>query len=97
MGHPGRVPADEAAGLIRAYVEAPDFTAVNGAMRSSKFEQLDDITVPITFGWPTRDRLIARPKRLPDGSRSVVLEGCGHIPMWDDPVAVAELLLSGSR
>ena len=96
VGRPGRVPAEDATALIRAYVEAPDFKAVNGAMRSSRFERLDAIDVPLTFGWPSRDRLIARPRRLPDASRSVILEGCGHVPMWDDPAAVSELLLSGS-
>ncbi len=96
VAHPDRVPAADAAALVRAYVEAPDFTAVNGAMRSARFEQLDDIAVPLTFGWPSRDRLIARPRRLPASSRSVVLEGCGHVPMWDDPEQVADLLLEGS-
>jgi len=96
VGHPGRVPPEDAAALIRAYVEAPGFTAVNSAMRSLRFERLDDIDVPLTFGWPSRDRLVARPRRLPDGSRSVVLEGCGHMPMWDDPGLVADLLLEGS-
>lgn len=97
VARPGRVPPEDATDLIRAYVEAPGFTAVNGAMRASTFERLDEIDIPLTFGWPSRDRLIARPRRLPEGSRSVTLEGCGHVPMWDDPQAVAELLLSGSR
>jgi pimeloyl-ACP methyl ester carboxylesterase len=26
----------------------------------------------------------------------VVLAGCGHVPMWDDPEAVARVLLTGS-
>jgi pimeloyl-ACP methyl ester carboxylesterase len=97
VAYPRRVPGAEATQLVRAYLSAPDFTAVNAAMRSTKFEQLDAIDVPLTFGWPTRDRLISKPRRLPRGSHSVTLEGCGHIPMWDDPEAVAELLLSGSR
>ncbi len=96
VAHPDRVPAADAAALVRAYVEAPDFTAVNGAMRSARFEQLDEIAVPLTFGWPSRDRLIARPRQLPAGSRSVVLRDCGHVPMWDDPEQVADLLLEGS-
>lgn len=96
VGRPGRVPAADAAALIRAYVEAPGFKAVNTAMRASRFERLDDVDVPLTFGWPTRDRLVARPRVLPEGSRSVSLEGCGHMPMWDDPEQVAKLLLSGS-
>jgi pimeloyl-ACP methyl ester carboxylesterase len=97
VGHPRRVPAAAAAQLVRAYVNAPDFTAVNAAMRSSKFESLDRVEVPLTFGWPTLDRLISRPRGLPRGSISVTLEDCGHMPMWDDPEAVATLLLSGSR
>jgi len=105
VGHPGRVPPEDAAALIRAYVEAPGFKAVNSAMRSLRFERLDDVFraelaergwIPLTFGWPSRDRLVARPRRLPAGSRSVVLEGCGHMPMWDDPGLVADLLLEGS-
>jgi len=97
VAKPGRVPAEDAAGLIRAYVTAPDFVAVNGAMRSSRFERLAEVAVPLTFGWPARDRLVARPRSLPAFSRSVVLEGCGHVPMWDDPGQVADLLLAGSQ
>jgi pimeloyl-ACP methyl ester carboxylesterase len=95
--HPGRVPPSDAAQLIRAYVKAPGFRAVNSAMRSSRFERLAEVRVPLTFGWPSGDRLVTKPRTLPSGSRSVTLEGCGHIPMWDDPEAVTELLLSGSR
>lgn len=97
VARPGRVPAEDAAALIRAYVEASGFKEVNDAMRSSRFERLDDVEVPLTFGWPSRDSLVRRPRRLPESSTSITLEGCGHMPMWDDPQAVAELLLAGSR
>jgi pimeloyl-ACP methyl ester carboxylesterase len=96
VGDPDRVPPEDAVQLIRAYVKAPGFTAVNGAMRSGRFERLDDVSVPLLFGWPDRDRLVSRPRRLPEGSRSVTLENCGHIPMWDDPGQVIDLLLDGS-
>ncbi len=97
VARPERVPPDEAAALIEAYVSAPGFAEVNSAMRSSRFERLDEIDVPLTFGWPTRDRLVAKPRHLPSGSRSVDLKGCGHMPMWDDPGQVAELLLAGAQ
>lgn len=94
---PERVPPRAAAHLVRAYASAPGFVAVNDAMRAGRFTGLDQIRVPVTLAWPEHDRLVARPRRLPANTSSVVLRGCGHIPMWDDPEAVAELLLEASR
>ena len=91
-----RVPPAAAHQLVRAYATAPDFRAVNDAMRAGRFTALDRIDVPVTLGWPDRDRLVARPPRLPPRVRSVALPGTGHLPMWDDPDAVAALLLAGS-
>jgi pimeloyl-ACP methyl ester carboxylesterase len=94
---PARVPARAAAHLVRAYATAPGFTAANDAMRASRFVGLERIGVPVTLAWPQHDRLVARPRRLPPNTRSIVLKGCGHIPMWDDPAAVAQVLLEGSE
>jgi pimeloyl-ACP methyl ester carboxylesterase len=96
MAHPERVPPQDALRLVRAYAAAPGYDTVNAAMRAGRFQGLDRIDVPLTFGWPDRDRLIARPHALPTAARNVVLEGCGHVPMWDDPDQVADLLLAGS-
>jgi pimeloyl-ACP methyl ester carboxylesterase len=96
MAHPERVPRADALRLVRAYAAAPGYETVNAAMRGGRFEGLERIKVPLTFGWPDRDRLVARPPRLPAHARSVVLRDCGHVPMWDDPVQVAALLLAGS-
>jgi pimeloyl-ACP methyl ester carboxylesterase len=96
MAHPERVPARDALRLVRAYAAAPGYDTVNVAMRAGRFEGLDRIGVPLTFGWPDRDRLVGRPRRLPPSARNVVLRDCGHVPMWDDPEQVAELLLAGS-
>ena len=65
-------------------------------MRSGRFTRLGDIAVPVTLAWPEHDRLVARPRSLPPGVRSVVLPGCGHLPTWDDPESVARVLLDGS-
>jgi pimeloyl-ACP methyl ester carboxylesterase len=96
VGVPERVPPRAAAHLVRAYATAPGFSAANDAMRAGRFGGLERIRVPVTLVWPEYDRLVARPQRLPEKTRSVVLKGCGHIPMWDDPAAVAQVLLEGS-
>jgi pimeloyl-ACP methyl ester carboxylesterase len=94
--HPERIPPAAALRLVRAYATAPGFQAVNDAMRASRFAALADIDVPVTLAWPEYDRLVRRPRSLPDGVRSVVLRGCGHLPTWDDPAQVARVLLEGS-
>jgi pimeloyl-ACP methyl ester carboxylesterase len=81
---------------VRAYAAAPGYDTVNAAMRAGRFTGLDRIRVPLTFGWPDRDRLVARPAHLPAAARNVVLHDCGHVPMWDSPEQVASLLLTGS-
>jgi pimeloyl-ACP methyl ester carboxylesterase len=45
------------------------------------------------------DRQVWRPviELLRAGIRQLELPGCGHIPMWDDPPAVAAALLAGSE
>lgn len=96
MAHPERVPPADALRLVRSYAAAPGYETVNAAMRAGRFARLDDIRVPLTFGWPDRDRLVARPAHLPAAARNVVLRDCGHVPMWDSPEQTADLLLAGS-
>jgi pimeloyl-ACP methyl ester carboxylesterase len=96
VAHPERVEPAAAARLVRSYARAPGFDAANDAMRADRFSALERIRVPLTLGWPEYDRLVARPPHLPARARSVVLRGCGHMPMWDDPEQVADLLLAGS-
>jgi pimeloyl-ACP methyl ester carboxylesterase len=96
MAHPERVSREDAVRLVRAYAAAPGYDTVNAAMRAGRFEGLDRLRVPFTFGWPDRDRLVARPAHLPPTARNVVLRDCGHVPMWDSPEQVASLLLTGS-
>ncbi|MCW2991261.1 MAG: alpha/beta fold hydrolase [Solirubrobacterales bacterium] len=95
VAHPERVPAHAAEQLVRSYATAPGLRAANERMRGSRFARLAEITVPVTLAWPDHDRLVAPPRRLPPNVRSVVLHGCGHIPMWDDPEQVAALIEGG--
>lgn len=96
VAHPERVPAEDAAHLIGAYASASGFTAVNRAMRAGVFARLGELRVPVTLAWCEHDRLVAPLRDAPARMRQVVLRGCGHIPMWDDPDAVACMLLEGS-
>lgn len=96
MAHPERVPAADALHLVRSYATAPGLRAANDAMRAGRFAALAAVAVPVTLAWPEHDRLIARPPVLPPAPRNVVLRDCGHIPMWDDPGRVADLIVESS-
>jgi pimeloyl-ACP methyl ester carboxylesterase len=96
VGHPERVPPRAAARLVRAYVTAPAYEAANLAMRSEVFSGAERIDVPVTLAWGSLDRLVSPPRRAPAGWTTRVLRDCGHIPTWDDPAQVSELLLEAS-
>jgi pimeloyl-ACP methyl ester carboxylesterase len=96
MARPENVPAADALRLVRSYATAPGFDAANAAMRGSRFTALGAIDVPVTLVWPEHDRLVRRLQRIPHGVRSIDLAGCGHLPTWDDPERVAQVLLEGS-
>lgn len=93
--HPERVPYAAALALVRSYADAPGFDAVNAGMRANRFTGLDEIDVPLTLAWPEHDRLVSRPQHVPARAREVLLEGCGHMPTYDDPEAVARVLRAG--
>jgi pimeloyl-ACP methyl ester carboxylesterase len=94
--HPRRIPARDAVALVRTYALAPGFVAVNDAMRAGRFQSLERIRCPVTLVWPDHDRLIDRPLWIPDQIDNVVLADSGHVPMWDSPDQVVEVLLAGS-
>ena len=90
--HPERMTARQARRLLRAYARAPGFVAVNNAMRARQFAGLERITVPVTLVWPDRDRLVRRPASLPENVHDVELRDAGHVPMWDAPERLAQIL-----
>jgi pimeloyl-ACP methyl ester carboxylesterase len=96
VAHPRRVPPGAARQLVEAYATASDFVAVNDAMRAGRFEGLERIRCPVTFVWPDHDRLIRRPVWVPDRIRNVVLSDAGHVPMWDAPEALAQIVLEAT-
>lgn len=95
---PGRRAPEAVVAETRALRGAPGFAPVlaDGQRGSSRFQE--DITgIPVTIGWGDRDRILlprqgVRAKRVLPGARLVRLRGCGHVPMNDDPAAVARVV-----
>ncbi|MGV9301767.1 alpha/beta fold hydrolase [Nonomuraea sp. NPDC003727] len=55
---------------------------------------------PITIAWGAHDRLLPRRQAVRaakwSGQRVKLLQGCGHLPMSDEPELVARVILEGS-
>jgi pimeloyl-ACP methyl ester carboxylesterase len=97
VAEPDRVPYGAATRMIRSYGRATAYRATATAMRQSFFADAEEIDVPVTVAFGELDRLI-RPARIATpGARLEVLGGCGHIPMWDDPPQVTELIEETAR
>ena len=96
VAYPERVPYEAAVRIVKAYATAPGFVNASNNMRANRLTGADQIDVPVTVAWCERDRLIARPRRLPFPARETILRDCGHVPMYDDPEAVATVILDGS-
>jgi pimeloyl-ACP methyl ester carboxylesterase len=102
-GRPWRLPPDDALAALDAFVDAPAFEPVLVASSHYRFAAGDELRgVPVTIAWGTRDALLiprqaARARRLLPWAQHVALRGCGHVPCYDDPEAVAAVLLAGSR
>jgi pimeloyl-ACP methyl ester carboxylesterase len=101
MAHPLRVPADQARGDIRAFRRAiPALYEILDA--ASPFTLPIPQDVPVLVAWAGRDLVLPRwqaavaRKALPQ-ARHELMQGVGHVPMWDDPDLVAEVILRGSE
>jgi pimeloyl-ACP methyl ester carboxylesterase len=94
---PWRIPADDTVLWTRAYAHAPSFWPL---LRSAPSWSVEPPVCPATIAWGDHDRLLiysrqaprAR-RRLPE-ARHITLRGCGHVPTWDDPEAVAAAILA---
>ncbi|MFA1541486.1 alpha/beta fold hydrolase [Actinomadura monticuli] len=99
-GRPDLMDLEALTGDALAMRNAPGFEPTLRAGRGARFLG-SCADVPVTIAWGTKDRLLLRSqairaqRRLPH-ARFVWLEGCGHVPMADDPDQVAQVLLEGS-
>jgi pimeloyl-ACP methyl ester carboxylesterase len=98
--HPERIPGADAVRIARAYAGGPAYVEANRLMRAGTVGDLSGISVPITLAWAEYDNLVRRePLRegiLPGRVKQVRLPGCGHVPTWDDPDLVAQVILKGT-
>lgn len=99
IGRPRQVPAEDGVKMIRDLAEATGFEQTLVATHARRFEGGQGIDVPVTVVFGTRERLIPKRSRrndeLPSHARWLEPEGLGHVPMWDDPQLVAEIILTG--
>lgn len=86
---------------IRALADARGFEATLSALHHQSFRLAEPLPMPVTIAWGEHDRLLlprqaARAAAEVPGARIRMLPGCGHIPTYDDPELVAQVLLDGS-
>jgi pimeloyl-ACP methyl ester carboxylesterase len=102
FGHPTRVPPEVVVETLRAAWAAPAFAGALAAFDDYSFgdgEQLAD--TPVTIAWGIHDRLLpfrtqaARARALLPSATHLTL-GVGHVPFYDDPAVVAEVIRSGA-
>jgi pimeloyl-ACP methyl ester carboxylesterase len=101
-GHPFRVPYEPVHRAVHDMATAPGFRETLRAMERCNFRDGAAIRVPVTVAFGSRDRVLLpviarRRTELPPHARWQRLAGCGHIPMFDDPAAVIDLLLEASQ
>jgi pimeloyl-ACP methyl ester carboxylesterase len=99
-GHPMRLTAGYARAAVAALGQSPGFDAALAGTARRRFTAVpppgEPITAPITIAFGSRDLLLRRGSRrlgqLPPQTQAEALPGCGHVPMADDPAAVAALI-----
>jgi len=98
FGFPTLLPAEEAISTLNDAWAAPATTAVLSAFDHYRFELMEPPRgVAVTIAWGDRDRLLPyalqapRARALLPWATHVTL-GAGHVPFFDDPAAVAEVM-----
>ena len=104
VAHPNRVPPEALAAYIRASSAAPVVAPLLQAISLRQVQPLPTVRdYPVRLVWGDRDRVLpfdgfGAPmlERLP-GAELIRLKDVGHVPMSDDPVTVAKLILEVTR
>ena len=100
VSRPWRVPGEVAAHMNHCTARAPGWSTTLPAVTDWRPQMP---ACPTTIAWAQRDRLLLAGRQAPRArrwlpeARHVTLEGCGHVPMWDDPEQVARAILDARR
>jgi pimeloyl-ACP methyl ester carboxylesterase len=92
---------------VRDALRAVDDLAIASAFETTfdntrtPFSGGGSIAVPLTVAFGDRDWILLkgwrRRSELPAHTRWVEKHGQGHVPIWVDPVGVAQLILEGTQ
>ena len=101
VGHPGNVPKRAALRLLEDTISAPGYhDTLNAALpyRVQPFRA----QAPLTVAWAAKDKILTleqaqRAREVLPDAEHVLLTGCGHVPVWDEPTYVAATILHASR
>jgi pimeloyl-ACP methyl ester carboxylesterase len=98
VSRPAGITAERALADTLALRGGKGFGAVARHGRTNAFTG-DPAGVPVTVAWGDRDRILLpvqalRAREALPAARHIVLDGCGHVPMSDDPGAVACAILN---
>jgi pimeloyl-ACP methyl ester carboxylesterase len=103
FGWPARMPGEEAVATLTDAWAAPAFSGALAAFDSYQFSAPQELRgVAVTVAWGARDRLLLYGRQAPRAremlpwARHVTL-GAGHVPFYDDPAAVAEVIRITAR
>jgi pimeloyl-ACP methyl ester carboxylesterase len=98
IAHPERMSREDAVLGLRGLAEAGWFWATLRELSITSFGEGAAITVPVTIAWGAKDHLLPPHQaatalaQIPSAA-FVSLPDCGHIPMYDNPALVAEVIL----
>ena len=103
FGRPFQVPAEEVLATRDDALAAPGFLDGLDHGLDYRFHGGGELgALPVIVAWGRRDVLLnywtqaSRARRLLPQARHVTLEGCGHIPFYDDPELCADVLRAGT-
>ena len=98
---PWRIPPDHAEAATLNLLTSPGFDTTLDAHLEYLFHDGEEIRVPATVAWGDLDFVLLprqrfRAERALPQARHLTFRRCGHVPLWDDPDAVANVLREGS-